>query len=145
VRALSIEERFADSPAADMNDGGVIELDDDIVTCDREVAVNTADGPPLDHGEPDLHQKCHVIKTIRGELISREGELDSRRFNYPICVSRAAARGFSRHGKSAPLSVNCPCPRSDGGWRREPDDLTCATAVCARSSADRMSSSFTIR
>ena len=40
---------------------------DDIVTSDPQVTVNTADGLPFGHGEPDLHQKCHIAKKLGGE------------------------------------------------------------------------------
>lgn len=84
-----MQSQLADSPAADMNGGSVFKLDGDIVTCDREVTVNTVDGPPFDHGEPRLHHKCHKL---RGELISREGESNSLRINYPTCVWSACRR-----------------------------------------------------
>jgi len=84
-----MQRQLSDSPAADMKDGSV-KFDDNIVACDREVTVDTVDGPPFGHGEPYLHHKCHKL---RGELISRDDELNSSRINYPICVG---ARGRGR-------------------------------------------------
>ena len=54
-----------------MHRRGVHQVDDDIVTSDRKVTVNTPDAPPSSHDEPDLHQKCQAAKTLGDKYFPR--------------------------------------------------------------------------